>query len=145
MKKRQMSGRLSIDYRCFFLAAVLLLLFPVKWIFAWLLASLAHEMGHYLAVRLLGGTVCELKLTCRGAKMCASPLPPDRQLICILAGPMTSFSLLLFWEEFPQLAFCGAVQGAYNLLPIGNLDGWNALACLKFRKKPCKDGEQRVQ
>ncbi len=140
-----MNGRISIDYRFFFLMAVLLLLIPLKWMVACLLAAIVHEMGHYCVVRLLGGEILGAALSHRGAKMYALPLPPAKQLLGILAGPIASFSLVLFGRIFPQLAFCGAVQGMYNLLPIGNLDGRNALNCMKMRKKPCKDGKQRVQ
>lgn len=140
-----MNGKITINYRFFFLIAVLLLLIPLKWIAACFLAALVHEMGHYCAVRLLGGAVIGATLSHRGAKMYAFPLPPAKQILCILAGPAASLSLLFFWSKFPQLAFCGAVQGIYNLLPFGNLDGRNALTYMKMRKKPCKDGKQRVQ
>lgn len=140
-----MKNKISIDYRFFFLMAILLLLIPLKWVIACFLAAFVHEMGHFCAVRLLGGEILGAALSSRGAKMYAPPLSPGKQVVCILAGPLASFSLILFARIYPQIAFCGIVQGVYNLLPLGNLDGRNALNCIKARKKPCKDRKQRVQ
>ena len=62
--------------------------------------------------------------------MDAAPLPVGAELVCVLAGPAASLLLLLLVRPFPRLALCGFVQGVYNLLPLGRLDGARAVACL---------------
>lgn len=57
-------------------------------------------------------------------------MSPGRELLCVLAGPAVSFSLLALARFFPRIAICGLVQGIYNLLPIYPLDGGKALRCM---------------
>lgn len=150
-----MCRRICFDYGFCFLAALLLLMLPLRWVAAYFLAAWVHEMGHLLAVRLLGGRVSCLEFSARGARMHASALSPGRQLVCLLAGPGASFALLPLVALYPQLSFCGFVQGVYNLLPLGNMDGAGALRCIRLLIKrhfsgvapkiPCKEGKQRVQ
>ena len=146
------------NWFCFF-AALLLLTVPIRWIAAGVFAAVIHELGHYLAVRLLGGEVISTTVSSRGAKMEALPMSQGREILCILAGPAASFSLLLLARFFPRVAICGLIQGVYNLLPIYPLDGGRSLRCLISltrkgerghfscfqRKTPCKDEKQRVQ
>ena len=150
-----MCRRICFDYGFCFLAALLLLMLPLRWVAAYFLAAWAHEMGHLLAVCLLGGRVSCLEFSFRGARMHASALSPGRQLVCLLAGPGASFALLPLMAFYPRLAFCGLAQGVYNLLPVGNMDGAGALRCIRLLIKrhfscaapkiPCKAREQRVQ
>ena len=154
-----MLRRIRIDYGFFIFAAALLLIIPIRWIFAAFLAALAHELGHYLAVRLMGGEVSGGDISWRGARMEMFPMSPGRELVCILAGPAASLLLLCLARIFPRVAICGLIQGCYNLLPIAPLDGGRALHFLlsllekrQFRlfsrpggKIPCKEGKHRVQ
>lgn len=150
-----MCRRICFDYGFCFLAALLLLMLPLRWVAAYFLAAWVHEMGHLLAVCLLGGRVSCLEFSFRGARMHTSALSPGRQLVCLLAGPGASFALLPLAAFYPRLAFCGFVQGVYNLLPVGNMDGAGALRCIRLLIKrhfsgaapkiPCKEGKQRVQ
>lgn len=123
--------RLFFDDGFCILLALLLLTLPLHWAAAVLLAAFAHEMGHFLAVWLLGGTVSSVELSLRGAKMHAPPLSPGKQLLALLAGPAVSFLMLALYSVFPQLSFCGLIHGMYNLLPVGSLDGGNALRCIR--------------
>lgn len=146
------------NWFCFF-AALLLLTVPIRWIAAGVFAAVIHELGHYLVVRLLGGEVISTTVSFRGARMEALPMSQGREILCILAGPAASFSLLLLARFFPRVAICGLIQGVYNLLPIYPLDGGRILRCINSlvrkgewgyfsrlkRKTPCKDGKQRVQ
>lgn len=156
---QEMLRRIHFDNWFCFLAAVLLLTVPIRWIIASVFAAIIHELGHYLAVRFLGGEVISTQFTLRGARMEAYPMSPGREMLCILAGPAASFSLLLLARFFPRVAICGLIQGVYNLLPIYPLDGGRILRCVislmrkgergyfsRFqRKTPCKDEKQRVQ
>ena len=72
-----------------------------------LLACLFHELGHWGAIRLLGGRVVRLRLSCAGAELrlsSAHPLTPLGTALAALAGP------------------------GINLLPAGWLDGGRAWA-----------------
>lgn len=57
-------------------------------------ACLLHELGHYLAIRLLGGDVKLIRLTAVGAEMVLSrPLSYGREGAAALAGPLVNLML----------------------------------------------------
>lgn len=113
---------------CIFLALLCLIL-PFDWMIAAVTAGAFHELCHILAVRLTGGTIYDLKIGANGAVMDVSCRSVARELICALAGPVGSLSLLFFAEYIPKIALCGMVQGIYNLLPVYPLDGGRAISC----------------
>lgn len=148
--------RLRIDSGFFLFVAVLLLTVPIRWILAAFLAALVHELGHYLALRLVGGGLSGAVISPRGARLEAFPMSPGRELLCVLAGPAASLSLLWLIRFFPRIGICGLIQGMYNLLPIYPLDGGRAVGCLASLwrnrrdsavkgKMSCKESKQRVQ
>lgn len=110
-------------------AAFLILVLPLKWVLAVILAAAFHELCHGVAVRLCGGQVLRLRIGGRGALMEATPLPPKKELICALAGPVGGLLLLFTARWIPRIALCGAIHSAYNLLPVYPLDGGRALRC----------------
>lgn len=102
-----------------------------------LAACALHELGHYAAIRLLGGRVARLNISCVGAEMALSaryPLGPARELAATLAGP--TVNLLCAWicsglgEGWWCFTGLHLALGLFNLLPVGPLDGGRALACL---------------
>lgn len=123
---------ISVEYSagsCFFLAMLCLLL-PVDWLLAALAAAFLHEMCHIAAVLALGGKLERVHIGAAGVILEVSPMSSWQTLICTLAGPAGSLALLLLGGICPKLAFCGMVQGLYNLLPFVSLDGGRILFCV---------------
>lgn len=151
---------IDVDFRFWILTALFLLTIPLRWFFAAVIAAAVHELGHIATVGLLGGEITEARVGASGAKLCASPLSRNREIVCVLAGPAASLMLMLFARIAPRVAICGLVQGVYNLLPIYPLDGGKALRMLcdafqerkiwkgnskSKRNNSCKPCAQRVQ
>lgn len=119
--------KVKISPGALILLAAFLLLLPLNWLGAAILASLVHELYHILLVYLLGGCVREIQIGSRGVVMITEPLPTFRQLLSTLAGPVGSLSLLLVVRWLPRTAICGLIQGLFNLLPLLPLDGGRIL------------------
>lgn len=124
-----------------FLAAMLLLLPPV-WIFSVFLAALVHELFHLAAVCLCGGRVLQITVDAGGIRMDIAPLPPGRELICALAGPLGSGVLACFVHRMPVVGLCALVQGTFNLLPVYPLDGGRALRSMLMMFLPAERAER---
>ena len=126
---------ISADRGFFPVLALMLLLFPVRFLAGVLLAALCHELGHILAVKLSGGCILTIRLRSFGARIEASPLPPGRAAFCALAGPAAGALTIFTYKTFPELALAGLVQTVFNLLPVYPLDGGRALRniCCKIR------------
>ena len=107
--------------------ALTLLVLPLPWVAAAVLAAAVHELCHYLAIAALGGQVGRSAVGSGGAAMELGCLSPVRELLAAAAGPVGSLSLMLMGRFFPRLALCGLVQGLFNLLPIYPLDGGRIL------------------
>lgn len=108
--------------------ALLILLFPLKFLLAAACAALIHELCHALAVRMTGGEILGLTLDAGGVTMEISGLDAGKELLCALAGP--AGSILLALAPIPSLSLCAMIQGAFNLVPLAPLDGGRALGCL---------------
>ncbi len=124
------AGLIRVDPWCYIFGAVLLLLVPLNWLAAGVLAAIFHEICHYLAVRVTGGNVWEIRVGMGGAVMQTSALTRGQELICAVAGPMGSFCLLFLCRVFPRLAICGLIQGVFNMLPVFPMDGGRILRCM---------------
>jgi len=135
-----MGGRIKTDGLFLFLIAVSVIILPLKWLFAWLLAAVIHECCHCLALKCLGHRILRFQIGIGGAKIDTEPMRSRDALICTLAGPAGSFLLLLFLRYFPLIAICGFVQGVYNLLPLTSADGGQAITIAINRLLPGKWG-----
>lgn len=107
--------------------AAAILLIPLPWLFAWILAAAVHELFHLLAVMLFGHSVLSITVDGGGAVI-ASDMPQGLKMtVCAFIGPVGGFVLLLFLHSIPRIALCGFIQSFYNLLPLCHLDGGRAL------------------
>ncbi len=111
----------------FLTAAVAILLIPLPWLFAWMVAAAVHEVFHLLAVYIFRYSVISVTVGAAGAKI-ETNMPQGLQMTaCALAGPLGGLFLLLLLRYAPRVALCGLIQSLYNLLPLCHLDGGRAL------------------
>ena len=126
---RSRSFFIEVDSEVYIAAALMLLLIPLQWLAAWLIAAVFHEACHCLALVLCREHIAGIHISLFGAKIHAPLLQSWEQLFCTLSGPAGALLLLLTSSRFPHLAVCAFVQSVYNLLPILPLDGGHALSC----------------
>lgn len=121
------NSKVQISPYFYICIALILLVLPLPWILAVFAAAFVHECFHILALICVGGRFSLLQLHHDGARIALPEMSRGREMVCALAGPIGSLSLLLFSKWLPRIAFCGAMQAAFNLLPIYPLDGGRAL------------------
>ncbi len=122
--------------------ALTVLVFPVRWVVAWVVASTFHEVCHFAALRLSGCRIFRIQIDLNGAVMETDLLSCSREFFCALAGPLGGFALLIIAKWFPRIAICGCFQTLYNLIPIFPLDGGRAVRCAVKKLIPDAKGEQ---
>ncbi len=112
-----------------FLAALVLLL-PLQWVAAAIIAALFHELCHWIAIYLCSRVAAPVAFFSFGARMELPPMSKLQEALCALAGPIGELCLLLFARWLPRTAICAAFQSLYNLLPVYPMDGGRALRCI---------------
>lgn len=120
-------GNVSVKPAMYIVLPAAMLLLPLRWVLAWIVAVAVHEFGHYLALKLCRVPVYAIEIAPTGVKMVTGELRGREALLCALAGPIFGLSLTLFAKFIPCTAFCAFLQGMFNLLPIYPLDGGRAL------------------
>ena len=138
MERKFAGQNLRISGSFFILAALMLLILPLKWLLAAALAAAVHELFHYLALKLCRCKVLSLQVGTGGAVIETDCISRGKELFCALAGPVGGLTLLLFAKWLPRTAICALVQSAYNLLPLFPLDGGRALRCISQMLLPPK-------
>ena len=121
---------MKIDGAACILGALAILILPLNWVLAGIIAAGFHELCHCLTVKAMGGRVWEFRIGVGGAVMETSPISTGRELLCVLAGPLGGIFLMLFYRWIPRVAISAGLQSAFNLLPIYPLDGGRALGCM---------------
>lgn len=127
---------LQIEAGACLLGAMCLYLLPVQWVLGALTAGVVHEIGHLMVLAWIKVPVYSITLRGMGAKIETGPMTPGQELICALAGPLCSFSMLFLCGIFPEAALWGLVQGLFNLLPLYPMDGGRVLRSI-LGKKSC--------
>ena len=141
----------KIKPEAYFLLAILILTLPIPWIAAAMFAAYIHELCHIAAILLCKSSVYSITVSGTGAKIHTAPLSCYQECLCALTGPCGSLLLTGFAYWIPRIAFCGLVQGLFNLIPVYPLDGGRVFRCFRKRfrhgigKIPCKEVEIRVQ
>jgi len=115
--------RVQLMPGAYFAAAAGVLLLPLNWLLAGILAAAFHECCHLATLKLCKCSVRQLRIGLCGAQIVTGALTPSQELLCAAAGPMGSLSLMVFARWVPILSILGLVQGSFNLLPIYPLDG----------------------
>ena len=140
--------KINISGSFWILLAIQILTLPLNWVVSAFLAASFHELCHILTLRFLHIPIFTLRLEVSGAILDTGPMETHEEFLCALAGPLGSFFLLLGLRHFPRMAICGLIQGIFNLIPLGNLDGGRMLRCairLLPGKRPCKRDKVGVQ
>ena len=112
------------------ISAVAVSVFPLKFVIAWVMASITHELFHIFAICFMNIRIMRITLDGTGSIVETETMLPSQELICALAGPLGGMTLLLFARTIPETAMCALVQSIFNLLPYYPLDGGRALHCL---------------
>ena len=95
------------------------------------LAVIIHEIGHILAIKMLGGEIYCLTICAGGVKITynSTAFTYFKDVVCALAGPMFGVMSALVASYFGFSIFSGVSLciNVFNLLPIRPLDGGNVL------------------
>ena len=119
-----------IKGEAFVFLSIAILMIPLKWLAAWILAALIHETAHLVSLKALGIEVSCITVGPFGALISIGDILPWQELVCSLAGPFAGILLTLLGDHVPEVALCALAQSVFNLLPVYPLDGGRALHCL---------------
>ena len=129
---------MAVSGSALILLALVILILPLQWVPAAVLAAIFHEWCHMMAIRWCGGQYLGLQIGAGGARLRVGGLSRGQELFCAIAGPMGGLVLLLFARWIPRTAVCAGFQSLFNLLPVYPLDGGRVLLCMGLSETACR-------
>ena len=106
---------------------------PAKWVIAWLIAVLVHELGHYIPMIIFRIPVYHIAVKLKGIYMHTASMTIGEEIAVAAGGLLFSLFLVLCSPWVPITACCAFFHLMFNLLPFFNFDGgrilWN---CIHF-------------
>lgn len=132
MKLRFFDIEVKISYLFLIMLTFIILLDRTSISIYVILAMFIHECGHLLAMILLKVKISSIELFSSTVKITHKRfLPAKMNFFISISGPLLNliFSLFYFSENISlkYFALCNMIIGGFNLLPIKNLDGGDAL------------------
>ena len=141
-----LNNRITVHPSLILWLSILCYLHPVLSM-GFLSAAAVHELGHYIALLLMGKPPTGLTLHGMGASMDVPGLGYIQAAFAYAAGPMFSLLLALYGRLFPVTGTLSLCLGLFNLLPICGLDGSGILEnllCLRFSPNTAQKTAQIV-
>lgn len=126
---RQSKIQFSFSRIIYLYIALLLLIIPIRLVFAAAISAAVHELFHVAAIRLMKLPIYSIHIGIHGARIETQPMTDKQELLCAISGPLGGLLLLLLFRWMPVVALTGAVQSLYNLLPLYPTDGGRTLHC----------------
>lgn len=137
--------RINIKPAACILAAISLLVFPVRWVIAWLTAAVVHELSHIIALHLCRAKIYSITIGMSGATIETETLSNGDEMISAAAGPVGGLAICFLSGIFPRLSLCALIQSTYNLLPFFPFDGGRILSCTLMELLGSRRGEAVMQ
>ena len=107
-------------------------------------AEVVHELGHILALRILGVPIHRLRLNLSGAVLDTGSMDYRREVVCALAGPAANLLLVPLGRWMPMFSVLCLCLAVFNLLPIVPLDGGRALQAALLMHFPQERSDRMI-
>lgn len=127
-------SRVRVNFSFLLFNALLFLFCDAGMILSFYAVCALHELGHIAALKLTGGELRCVELSCFGIRMTAAPAADTKRgAAVLLSGPMANLALYVLLEGLGhggRMASLSLAAGVFNLLPFSCLDGGALLEML---------------
>ena len=100
-----------------------IMIFPAKFIIAWVIAVVIHEFGHYIALKILGIKIFHVSFHFGRINIHTEAMSPLQQIITAIAGPVAGALLSLISFDMELVHIFALIQTCCNLIPLYPTDG----------------------